>query len=480
LRLSEKTHPFLFTVFLTIGFLVLLAIPLTLYNKKFKTIIFEKSDNKKNRKVTLVLSLALSGLFCYIIKCLCNIVLARTLSTNEYGDFSLYFKIITVIAIILLLGTNNSAKKYLSKFFTVNDVKSIYEFTAWNIKIITRIFKYYIIFLIILFLIMPFINSSTYYFSVFSLSIAPVTALSIFFSSYLLSNKWPMLYYFFNKFAVYVIFLLLIGTGILFFQVRIHMTQVMIYLLFTYLIIVILEYFLIIKLFREHKIIFSYEILKRIKYDIKNSRLWMFDSLRLISNQLIYNLIWTIGFFILKIFNNPNNNSVAYYASILVISNILFLVPSSITPIVIPKINLLVTRKNYFILQKYVNTINLINVLLLSIIFICMLLFSRTFLSFFGKEYNSAYTSFIIICISYYIAAIFIPTGKILTYTDTGRQLKISVLELCTAIVLGVIGTVFYGLPGLSIAIMISILIKSILTFFSIKRKIPIKPLSLF
>ncbi|HJO96011.1 MAG TPA: amino acid permease [Victivallales bacterium] len=480
LRLSLKAHPFLFLVFLIIGFLIVLAIPLILYNKQFRILIFEKSDYKKNKKITLVLSLASTGLFCYFIKSLCNIVLARTLSTNEYGDFSLYFRMITVISIILILGTNNSAKKYLSKYLAISDIKSIYEFTAWNIKIITKIFKYYILLLVILFLIMPFINSSAYYFTVFFLSIAPVTALSLFFSGYILSNKWPLLYYFFNKIALYIIFLLLVGVGILYFQINIHMTQVVVYLLFTYLIMVFLEYFIIIKLFKEHRISFSYKILKRIKYDLNNGRIWMIDSLRLISNQLIYNLIWTIGFFILKIFDDTEHNSVAFYAAILVISNILFLVPSSITPIVTPKINYLATQKNYLVLQKYINTINLINILLLSILFGCMIIFSQQLLSFFGGKYYSANIPFIIISISYYIAAIFIPAGKILTYTDTDIQLKISILELCIVIILGVTGVILYSLPWLSIAMMVSILIKSILTFTSIKRKIPIKPLSLF
>ena len=120
------------------------------------------------------------------------------------------------------------------------------------------------------------------------------------------------------------------------------------------------------------------------------------------------------------------------------------------------------------------------NFAILTVMLIILLTFSEDLLLLFGKGYNSAEIPFIILCFTYYIASVFVPAGKVLTFVETGIQFKVSVMELIIVVVLGVIFTWFWGLTGIAVSVLISILFKSLMTYIILKRKLPINPLSLF
>jgi glutamate:GABA antiporter len=484
LRMSWE-HYFVYIVFCSIVLLCFILFFVVKFSKTIRSLIFEKSDHSNNKGRKITFTLVVLGGVAYFFKYFLNIILTRNLNPDEYGDLAVFLRTVIILSLILLVGTNNSTKKYLSKYFVKKDKYNIKNFIAWNARIISKSLVIYILSLFILYLIMMILhlfeikNFFSYHYVFYYLAVAPLAAIAVLLSSYILSNKWPILFFFFRKIAVFVVMLILIGGGLLFYNIKISLYSIGIFLLISYVIVIFAELVFISKLSNEHKLDDVVIDFRKTAKKADGEKQWLSDSFRMIGSQLIFNLIWTIDLFILE-WIHYSEHDVGYYAAMLVLTNILLITPSAITTLLIPRITHFVGEKKFTELQSNINVINFTNIAILTIILIILLTFSKTLLLFFGEGYSSAEIPFIILCFTYYIASIFVPAGKILTFVETDLQLKINLIELVIVVVLGVLLTWFWGLTGIAVSVLISIIFKSLLTYIILKRKLPINPLSLF
>ncbi|MCP4179814.1 MAG: amino acid permease [bacterium] len=485
LQLTGKNYPLIVAVFFVLIILIVLILPAIIYSKNIKLLIFDKSDNSNNKEYKIALTLVVLGIAAYFVKYFLNIILTRHLGAHEYGDLAVFLKLVVILSLLILVGTNNSAKKYLSKYFNKRDINNSIDFIKWNFHIVYKAFIIYILFLFVLYILMGVLHVLnikdffSHHYVFYYISVVPLASVAVLFSSYILSNKWPVLFFFFRKIAVFVVMLILIGGGILFYNVKINLNNIGIFLLVSYIIVIVAELVFISRISTEHNIFSgSIDFKGKVKKS-KERKQWLSDSFRMIGSQLIFNLIWAIDLFILEGIHHSEHD-VGYYAAMLVLINILLITPSAITTLLIPRITHFVSEKKFGELQNNINLINLMNIAILTILLILLLVFSETLLLFFGKGYNSAEIPFIILCFTYYIASVFVPAGKVLTFVETGLQFKVSVIELIIVIILGVVFTWFWGLTGIAVSVMISILFKSLCTYIILKRKLPIKPFTLF
>ncbi|HJO93903.1 MAG TPA: amino acid permease [Victivallales bacterium] len=485
LKFTRDGHPVIISIFFSIVLLLVLLMPSLVFIKKLKILVFEKSDHSNNSRSKVALTLIILGISAYFVNYVLNVLIARHINASQYGNLAVFLRTVVIVSLLLLLGTNNSVNKYLPKFFINNDRDNIKKFVHWNWFVIRKTFTIYIFALFILYLIMGILNFLgiksffSYPYVFYYLAVAPFASLTVLFSSYILSNKWPMLFFFFRKIAVAFIMLALMGGGVLFYNVRINLYSIGVFIFTSYFLVILLELIFINKIYREHKFQFIVNSMKEIVHGAKDKSKWLSDSFKMIGSQLILNLIWAIDFFILETMHSYDND-VGYYAAILVITNVLLITPSAITTFLIPKITHYVEEKKYKELQVNINLINLLNISILAVLLILLLIFSKFLLLIFGKGYDSAEIPFIILCFTYFLAAVFIPTGKILSFLDTGIQFKINIIELIIVIILGVIFTLMWGLTGIALSVFISISTKSILAYINVKRKLKINPLSLF
>ena len=105
-----------------------------------------------------------------------------------------------------------------------------------------------------------------------------------------------------------------------------------------------------------------------------------------------------------------------------------------------------------------------------------LIVFSKTFLGHFGLFYQQAQSVLLILTVGFSIGASVQPATAIIAYSgNEAVLLKISVTELTLIIVLGIIGTYFWGYVGTAIATAFTIIVKALAFHIAAYRKVGIK-----
>jgi glutamate:GABA antiporter len=479
--MTDSKGWFVYVMFQIIGLFVIFFIPVIIYNSMINSLIFKHSDYFTNTKSNLAITLAVLGLVSYALMYIFNTVLTSFLPASAYGEIYICLRLIIIFSLIIIVGTNFSAKKHLSRFFEEKNNCMVQNYIRWNIFFITKPFLVFISILIVLSLLayfgIPVIDKFTLGF----LWIVPFNAVLIIFNSYIQSNKWPILYYFFNKIASILITLFFIGVGVVFFGLTVDIKSIIYIVFISILTALILEFLLIRMTLRAYDIgkLFSFN------WSLKNNTLkalgesWSSDAFKLMINFLIIGQIYVIGLYILK-YIGSNNNSIGYYSAILVITNVIFIMPSSITSLMDAGIAPMLAQKKYNDLQSNITTINRFNICILILVFSVIVFFSEYLLSLFGEEYIAAQIPLIIQSFALLLLALFLPSIEILTYWNSKKILKFSITEALVLTVSGFVLVYYFDLLGLSIAVLLTSLVKVILVYLTLKKNIPISPLSIF
>jgi len=181
INIISESQKIYFLLFQLVGFIAIICIPMMIYNQMIHSIIFFKSDNTTNKRSNIATMLVILGIIFYFSKYLLNIIISNNLNPANYGDFAFYTRIIIFASMILLLGTNNSAQKYLAKYFNNKDKLKIRYFVAWNIETVFMTSVIFTLILMMIYMSSFIFNISLGYFILY-LSITPVFALGILFS----------------------------------------------------------------------------------------------------------------------------------------------------------------------------------------------------------------------------------------------------------------------------------------------------------
>ena len=479
--MTDSKGWFVYVIFQIIGLFVIFFIPIIVYNSMINSLIFKQSDYFANTKSNLAIALAMLSLVGYALSYIFNTVLTYYLPASTYGEVYIYLRLILIFSLIITVGTNFSAKKHLSKFIVEKNNYMMQCYIRWNILFIIKPFLVFISILTVLSLLtyigITVIERVTLGF----LWIVPVNAVLLIFNSYIQSNKWPILYYFFNKVACILIMLVLIGVGILFFGLTVDLKSIIYIVFISTLVALIVESLLIRKILRVYGIDKFFSFHRFLKNNtIKTlSVSWRSDAFRLMINFLIIGQISIIGLYILKYIGSDNNN-IGYYSAILVITNVIYIMPSSITSLLDAGISPMLAQGKYKDLQNNITTINRFNICILIILFFVIVFQSKYLLSLFGEEYITAQIPLIIQAVALLLLALFLPSITILTYWNSKKILKLSITEVLVLTVLGIVLVYNFELLGLSIAVLLTALKKVTMVYFTLKKNIPISPFSIF
>ncbi|MCP4176212.1 MAG: oligosaccharide flippase family protein [bacterium] len=436
----------------------------------------------KHKLMRSALSLFCLSIISYLLKYFLNTFISSQLPTALYGDFGLTIRTILLLSLILLLGTNSSAIKYLSKYISKKHKKHMYSFMAWNLKVILRTFKICFILIFLFYIIVFILNAfgitkfDTYYNILYSLWIVPIAALSILLASYLLCNKWTVLYFLLNKIASSFFLIILFAIAIYFLKIKLTYFTILIIIFISVIMILTIEIFLVNKMFRKNDI--------NIRYKMNNQALlirpeWKSESVKFISTQIVVLLIATTSLYILK-FTSSNKDLVGYYTAILIISNMIWIIPSSLSLLIKPKVNLLTSYNKFKKFQVIINTVNRMNSTILIILYILIIIFGNKLLGTFGPKFKFYYIPLLIQSGAFLLGSLINPAEQTLTYCNLKKEIRVNIYELSSLVIIGIPMAYVYGITGIAIAALISISIKAILVYTFVKKTIPIKPLTIF
>ena len=432
---------------------------------------------KQNKAIFILLGISLIS---YSLGFFFNSIVSHYLRADVYGDFSITMRIVIVIGMVLLVGTNVSSVKYLSNYSDIGNYLGFKQFINWNVKLlrVTSIGSIIIFVLfyatLILLHLLTIKNITSYHYSVYAFFIAPLSAACVLLTSFMLSIKWNNAYLFFEKMSQNILLSLFVIGSLFFFEITIDYFSALIFLCMSFSIIFVAELILVWRIIKK-KELNKGPMAVNIAPAPEEKKIWMKDSLNFISAQLVYRLIFIIDLLIIE-WIIPNDQATGYYAAMLVIVGVLLEAPRSITSFLAPRISPLLKQKNYMELQKLINKVSLISFLVSVLFFLLIVFLSNYLLSLFGKDFTQAQIPLIVLSFAYFIGATCLSNAKILMFMDSKIILLINVSELIILIVSGVVLTYFYGLIGMSFSVLISSLAKTIIMFIKVKERLPIKP----
>ncbi len=427
----------------------------------------------------LILSLiAFLGFGC---KYYLNVELAKHLSKEVYGDFSVSLKSFILFSSLILVGTGTSAKRFLAKYIEMNVKDSIRDYIKWNIGLISKTSSFFLSLLLGIFVfilgahIMNIKQIDTYHMAVYVLFFAPIGAVVSLLASFLQSNK--------NSYLAQLLMTVLppVFVGVALFVV-VYSQIIMNNFVLTFMIasafsiIALLEVFLI---YKKMPYIFGMFFSKSKKINVETQ--WNNTAYRLILNQILFNVVVCLDLYILELFGH-SEFIVGEYVAICTIAGVIFIIQGAIGAFLVPLVGAYYD-KDKTKLQKAVTSSTYSNFFINLLVFLVILYFIEPLLKNFGASYYNPSTklAFITLGSGYLMAAMSRASTSLIAYSGNEKYLiSIAALELVMLTVLGVILTIYFDIIGIAIATCISISAKSLAMMWIAKVKLGYKPLGFF
>jgi len=137
---------------------------------------------------------------------------------------------------------------------------NVNNYIRWNFKLVLKTFllcflAFFIFYLIIVLLhIFNFKSVHTHHYFVYSLWLAPFSALYILLASFILSYKQNKLALFFNKIALNILLILFLFTTVYFLRFSVQFYHIILFLFLAFCLIIIVEFVLVSRILLKHDV----------------------------------------------------------------------------------------------------------------------------------------------------------------------------------------------------------------------------------
>lgn len=421
-------------------------------------------------KTTLMLT-ALSTL-SYLVKYLFNLYMARHLSAVVYGDLSIALQALTIAGSIMLLGSDASAKRFLPGYFEKGDFQSTISFIAWSMR---TLLTTSLIAIVLTFLMLAAAYALDY-FKIYSLDnyhlafkmlwLSPLLALILLFSSILLSHKHYFTSTFFQMLGRNLFFLAGFFIAINYFQLSLSGNIIISIIFICFVILLALE---LTAINLQTPIKFPNHLHSLFRQQ-KAPEHWKKTSLQLTINNIVYAFLAAADLFMVEIFSS-NEEMAGYYAACLTIAGFIWLIPQGTQQILKPQIHVLIEAKQFKALQELIHKVNLIQLALLSITTTLLIIFSKTLLGHFGRDYINSAPALIILLIGFCLGGYLKTANSFLMYSGLESILaKITIFEFTYIIITGIPLIYFFGLIGAALSTITTIIISGMIAIYFARK----------
>ena len=404
------------------------------------------------RDVYILFILAILG---YLTKYALNLFLAHHLTPIRYGEYSVAIKLLDILVLITLFGTNVGASRFLAKYLELNSLRSAIDYIAWNIKLISVTFSIMLVVSIIAFILMISLHYlgvqdiKEYHLFVYILWIVPIAAIPALLQSFLLCSQHIYSPTILSQIVLYVLQLLIFWIITLWVIHPLNSITIATVVFISFLLVTFITALTI------NTKLWSMVILgikNRNHAEVLNPA-WIKASARWIINTLIFQLISILDLIIVYAVGT-NKVYVGYYAAILTIIYLIWLLPATLYQGIKPKIsNLLSSEAGRLELQSLLNKTNAVVTFLLLVLSSLIIYCSTELLSYFGPTYVAAKSALIILTVGACLGACTKISTLLLIYADfESAVVKIRGTQLVLMFVLVVPATYFYNITGTATA----------------------------
>jgi O-antigen/teichoic acid export membrane protein len=430
--------------------------------------------------VLLILTFATYGL-----KYVVNLVLAKNMPPEVYGDLSLALRFLAIAAALTLLGTGTSAKRFLAKYLQTNRHADAASYLRWNTRLVARAYSLVCIGALLSSALMFHLHLfgirhiESYHLAVYMLWIAPLVATGTLLAAFLLCDDLPVSSYLFSKTARYA--LMAAAFYLMFALVEALPSNLTIVgvLAAVWLSILVLE--VVYAAFRAPRLFRHLAGLVRGLKPEPNpakEQEWTRISRRLIINHLMFLILGSLDLMLLELLG-PNEAQVGYYSAVLTIIGMVWLLPDAPLRPIKPKINTLSSSAaDSSVLQRMIRQAVLFNLFTVTAVTTGIVVFGDRLLSHFGPDYVQAHEALLIGVAAAAVASVTRAGPVLLLFSDNEQtQLKITIFELSVMLCIGVVLAPGLGMVGVAWALFIAVSASSVVAAVVVRRVVRLKSL---
>ena len=411
-----------------------------------------------------------------------NVLLARHLTADIYGEYNLAIRVLNLFVALALFGTNLQTQRFLPQYLQMHKESSAVDYIAWNLKLLSKTFL--IIFLLailsftlmLVFHIYKIRDINHYHLTLYMLWVAPIAAMSSLMATFLMSCKQVVLASSILGLFPRLIQLFFFMTIVLFLHIRLDNITIIMTIFITFLLLSMLAFFSTNKEIRH----LIKEGLKRMGSTRINND-WLKTALRLIGSHIIIMLIILMDLTIVTLFVQ-NKTHVGYFAAILTITSAISLIPNIVYQTIKPELStLLGSKPGRKKLQQRLAKLNFLNVLIIALVGAGIIYYSTTLLSHFGPAYIIAQAALVIRTISACIEAICrICVPLLINKGFEQLLLNFRVAQLLLILVCVIPATYFYDITGTALASgVVMVCMNGFVLVKTVRNNLGIKPLSI-
>lgn len=428
----------------------------------------------------MVPALFLLGLLSYLLQLVLNIILARHLSMELFGDAGIAVSLLTTLSAFLLLGSDDLVRKHLPLIGTQGTPARIRALVSWNAGLLVRVFLLY--YLVLAAVCLVFFNGNlsamiSWHILVYFLLLAPLAAIARQIITYHMAMDRILLSTTLDLVVRYILLIagvlaaVLVAGGVL--------TGGVIFLVWLVGLLLLAALSLIPHLLRVPGICRQAMGILKTRCTRSDARAWSRDARGLVILGTIFPLAGAMDRYVLEVVD-VHESMVGLYMAVVALTAFFFVFPSATSRYVIPAISRIHTsQSDRAELQRRIDLTNRFNGILGTGLAIILIVFAVPLLDLFGEGYAAAAPALIVITIAALLVAIADLPGRLLNYTGYEREAAVYVaVQIAITIVLGSILCLRFGLIGLSAAVLASTALRLYLCLRLVRKTLPVRSLT--
>ena len=397
----------------------------------------------------LLLLISFLGTICQY---LFIVFMARHLSADQYGNFSLGLGCFNIVAAGCIFGTDGSSRRYLHSL--TSSGQNI--FIQWTLHVLLKASIVLIIALLPISLLLYWMHSgglqsfNNYHIAIGMLTAAPLFATFTLILNFLHISKKLFASHVFNSIVQYAMLLLFSFCSAYFFMQNLDNTSLIIIFTGSYLCLCVLAgvYF--------YYASGSINLFKLLAHKIKiykQERIWNTFAKKSLLNGLGYNLLWLMDILIIEIIAR-NEDLVGFFSACTVITAFYWVITKNFLCTLKPTVSTAFqTKEGQAQLQESYNKKFKTALLLISTLSIILLFYHQTMLLAFGKAYVKATPTLLILSANCIVCFLFYAARLFLMYTGyETKVLNIYLVKILTLVLTCSVFTYYYSIEGTALA----------------------------
>lgn len=254
------------------------------------------------------------GVIGYGCKIATTVILTTHLSLELYGDFSIAWRTLMFVSLMLTFGSAISARRFVTQYILMHDHHKKHSFTVWAFDLLGRstlrlLIAYSLFWLMTnVFHIIDIHWVEKYHLALFAVVLAPVLSVFSITCSYIVSHGYGLISAFMNSVVFYGAQLLVIGTFFALFVPE-NIMHLSVLLLCSVCFLVLISSVIAISIPNMDIIQSLAAPRKKRFYD----REWLADSEAAYLNEIVFKMAFTINLYMIEIFS-PLENHVGIFS----------------------------------------------------------------------------------------------------------------------------------------------------------------------